>query len=59
MNSGSPVVGAGVVANDVSCFVGTNTTATELTVIERIFKLNVVAPLGIATEIRKQAFEEI
>ena len=55
VNGGSPVIGAGVVANDISCFVGVNTTATELTVIERIFKLNEDADLSIAAEIRKKA----
>mmetsp|Transcript_27170 Transcript_27170/g.65381 ORF Transcript_27170/g.65381 Transcript_27170/m.65381 type:complete len:246 (-) Transcript_27170:196-933(-) len=39
VNRGSEMVGAGICANDWACFVGTDTTATELGVIEGIFKI--------------------
>ncbi|KAH7822042.1 Translation initiation factor 6 [Monocercomonoides exilis] len=59
LNRGSDVIGAGMVANDWSCFVGLETTSTELSVIERIFRLNEVAPLAIAADLRREIGEEM
>ena len=39
INRGNAAVGSGLVANDWSAFCGLTTTATEITVVERVFQL--------------------
>ena len=52
MNRGSDVIGGGIVANDWIAFCGLDTTSTEISVIESVFKLGGAQPSAIATEMR-------
>lgn len=59
VNRGLDMIGAGLVVNDWCAFTGLDTTSTELSVMESIFKIQDARPTAIVEELKDSLIESL
>eukprot|EP01091_Cochliopodium_minus_P015921 TRINITY_DN5799_c0_g1_i1.p1 TRINITY_DN5799_c0_g1~~TRINITY_DN5799_c0_g1_i1.p1 ORF type:complete len:244 (+),score=69.19 TRINITY_DN5799_c0_g1_i1:32-763(+) len=57
INRGTDLIGSGLIVNDWTAFCGTDTTSTEISVIDNIFKLNESQPTNLVNQVRESLID--